>query len=174
MTMKGLLLLNIALLLSISCAFCQNSDFYYTKTSRESNFIEDRLGNIDNYLIANDVPIDSAFATRSGIFDIVFFERYVYGESVLGDYTFSHEAIISKVYKGIIIESYFVSYDWKELPMSTPIQVSRKKLPIESVMNVNDFEFKLLNELGSNLIEDNCKIIIPDNVNLLHDSQKAD
>ena len=64
----------------------------------------------------------------------------------------------------MIIESYFISYDWKEPPISTPIQISLKRLPINKVMKVSDFNFRLLNDFGSNLLEDDCKIIIPDNV----------
>ena len=95
----------------------------------------------------------------------------MYGESVWGDYSFFHEAIISRVSEGIILESFFVSYDWKEPPLSTPIQVSRKKIPIKATMKVNDFDFELLNDSGSNLIEDDCKIIVPNNVDLLNGSK---
>lgn len=154
----------MAVLFMMNCAYSQHLDFFYTRTSKESNFIKDRLDNIDGYLSQNDVPIDSVFVTRNGNYDIFFFERFVYGESVLGDYSFFHEAIISKVYNGMIIESYFISYDWKEPPISTPIQISLKRLPINKVMKVSDFNFRLLNDFGSNLLEDDCKIIIPDNV----------
>lgn len=38
-------------------------------------------------------------------------------------------------------------------------------------MKVNDFDFELLNDSGSNLIEDDCKIIVPNNVDLLNGSK---
>ena len=129
--------------------------------------------------LVNREDMASVYAAKSPMykiakraFDIVLFERYVYGESVLENYSFFHEAIILKVYEGTIIESFFLSYDWKEPPMSTPIQVSHKKLPIERVMETSDFDFKLLNEFGHNLLEDDCKIIIPDNVDFLHGSRR--
>ena len=165
--MKKLLLLCAAVLTLATSAkaqetSCQHTDFRYTKTIRNSDFIYERIANIESYLSKGDNPIDSVFATVNGINDIVFFERYSYGYSVVGEYTFSHEAIISKVLDGNIIESYFVPFDWKEPPMSYQIQISRKKLPMEHVMHVKDFDFKMLNESGRNLIEDNCLIIIPD------------
>lgn len=153
-------------------AYCQCSDFLFTKTKSNSDFIFERIANIDDYLLESDVSMDSVFETQNGVFDIIFFERYVYGESVLGHYAFFHEAIISKVYEGIITESYFVSYDWKEPPLSNPIQVSHKKLPIKREIKINEFDFKPLNELGINLLEDDCNIIIPDNVDLLLDSER--
>ena len=155
----------------IGGACCQCKDFFFTKAIKNANFISDRIANIDDYLLTNNAIIDSVFATQNGAFDIVFFERYVYGESVWGDYSFFHEAIISRVSEGIILESFFVSYDWKEPPLSTPIQVSRKKIPIKATMKVNDFDFELLNDSGSNLIEDDCKIIVPNNVDLLNGSK---
>lgn len=166
------ILISTFFFLATGGAYCQCQDFFFTKLIKDANFINDRIANVDDYLLANDVPIDSVFAIQNGAFDIVLFERYVYGESVLEDYSFFHEAIILKVYEGTIIESFFLSYDWKEPPMSTPIQVSHKKLPIERVMETSDFDFKLLNEFGHNLLEDDCKIIIPDNVDFLHGSRR--
>lgn len=173
MKMKRFFTISTFVYVMMCSTYCQCSDFLITKIKANSDFINERIANINDYLLANNVPIDSVFATQNGIYDIIFFERYAYGESVWGDYSFFHEAIISKVYEGIIIESYFVSYDWKEPPMSTPIQVSHKKLPIERVMKTNDFDFKLLNEFGNNLLEDNCKIIIPNNVKFSHGSKNA-
>lgn len=162
--MRRFFTLNTFIFILICCAYCQSSDFFYTKTIKNSDFYNDRVANIDNYISNNEIPLDSVFATQNGMFDIVFFERYIYGESILGDYCFFHEAIISKVCDGIIIESYFVSYNWKEPPMSTPIQVSRENIPIERIMNVNDFNFTLLNESGSDLIGYDVRIYIPENV----------
>ena len=164
--MKKLLLICTAILtLAASAkaqeASCQHTDFRYTKTINNSDFINERITNIDSYL-SGDFPIDSVFAIVNGKFDIVFFERYSYGYSVMGEYTFSHEVIISKVLDGKIVESYFVPLDWKEPPMHYQIQISRQKLPIEQVMRIKDFHFKPLDESGRNLLEDNCLIIIPD------------
>ena len=169
-TMKKILLLCAALLALVASVEAQNtaykiSDFLYTKTIKNSDFIEDRITNIDKYLSTNDVPIDSVFATINGKYDIVYFERYFYGESVLGHNDFFHEAIISKVDDGHIIESYFVSYDWKEPPISYPMQISRKKLPIKHVIPVKELELKLIDAHGTNLIEEDCQIIIPDSDN---------
>lgn len=165
--MKNILLLFAVLFTLAANAEAQNtsyktSDFLWTKTINNSDFIEDRITNIDRYLSTNDVPVDSVFATVNGKYDIVYFERYSYGESVWGHNDFFHEAIISKVYDGHIIESYFVSYDWKEPPMSCPMQVSLKKLPIKHMIPVKELEFRLIDAHGPNLIEEGCQIIIPD------------
>ena len=80
---------------------------------------------------------------------------------------FGHQAIISKVYKGNIVESYFVSYSWAEPPLSYPIQISHVEKPLEHIMEVKDFEFSFLHKDAVNLIEDDCKIIIPEEVVLI-------
>lgn len=165
--MKKISITSILIFLLASCAYCQCEDFLYTRTIKHSDFAYDRIAKIDEYMLTNDALIDTIFATQEGTFDIVIFERYVYGMSVLGDYSFFHEAIISKIDKGEIVGSYFISFDWKEPPMSTPIQVSSKKLLLTRVINVSDLNFRLLNENGINLIEEDCHLVIPESVDIL-------
>lgn len=165
--MKKLTITNILIFLLASCAYCQCEDFLYIRTINHSDFAYDRIANIDDYMLTNDALIDTIFTTQEGTFDIVIFERYVYGMSVLGDFSFFHEAIFSKIHEGEIVESYYVTYDWKEPPMSTPIQVSRKILPLKGVIDVKDLDFKPLNEYGVNLIEEDCHLVIPESVDIL-------
>lgn len=166
--MKKIIITNILIFLLASSAYCQCADFLYTRTIKHSDFAYDRIAKIDEYMLTNDALIDTIFATQEGTFDIVIFERYVYGMSVLGDYSFFHEAIFSKIHEGEIVESYYISYDWKEPPMSTPIQASRKILPLKRVIDVKDLDFKLLNEYGINLIEEDCHLVIPESAEVLH------
>lgn len=98
---------------------------------------------------------------------LFFFERYNYGNSIYGGYIFSHQAIISKVYQGNIVESYFVSYNWAEPPLSYPIQISRTKKPLEYIMDTKDFDFSSLHKGAVNLIHNDCKIIIPKEVKII-------
>ena len=152
----------IACVIAVRCSsFAQCPDFLFTKMVRNADFCYDRISVIDEYLSKNDVPIDSVFAVRKGDFDILFFERYCYGESVLGGYIFAHEAIISKVKDGYIVESYFVSFDWKEPPLSLPVQISKKKMKLGEKIKVERLEFKTLNESGVNLLDKRCSLIIP-------------
>ena len=92
---------------------------------------------------------------------------YNYGNSIYGGYIFSHEAIISKIYQGNIVESYFVSYNWAEPPLSYPIQISRTKKPLEYIMDTKDFDFSSLHKDAVNLIHNDCKIIIPKEVKII-------
>lgn len=162
-------LATIVILAATYCSYGQRCghDFLYTKIIRNSDFIEERIRGIDEYMRANSVSIDSVFATTNGKYDIVFFEQYRYGSAIWGGYMFGHQAIISKVYKGNIVESYFVSYSWAEPPLSYPIQISHVEKPLEHIMEVKDFEFSFLHKDAVNLIEDDCKIIIPEEVVLI-------
>ena len=168
MNMKRFLVSIIALL-TIYCSYGQRygRDFFYTKIIRGSDFIKERIENIDEYMKTNTNPIDSTFAIINGSYDIMFFERYKYGNSIYGGYIFAHEAIISKVYKGNIVESYFVSYSWAEPPLSYPIQVSRTKKVLEYIMDTKDFDFIFLHNDALDLIKDDCKIIIPKELEII-------
>ena len=157
----------ITTILQVYSTYSQCYDFFYTRTVRDADFIKERVDSIDEYINANEVPIDSVFATVNGVFDIVFFERYNYGNSIYGGYIFSHQAIISKVYQGNIVESYFVSYNWAEPPLSYPIQISRTKKPLEYIMDTKDFDFSSLHKDAVNLIHNDCKIIIPKEVKII-------
>ena len=77
--MKRFLTLIITIL-QVYSTYSQCYDFFYTRTVRDADFIKERVDSIDEYINANEVPIDSVFATVNGVFDIVFFERYNYGE----------------------------------------------------------------------------------------------
>lgn len=162
-------LVSIIILTTVYCSYGQRYgyDFFYTKINRDSDFIKERVENIDEYMKINSCPIDSVFAIINGEYDIVFFERYKYGNSIYGGYIFSHQAIISKVYKGNIVESYFVSYNWAEPPLSYPIQISRTKKTLEYIMDTKDFDFNFLHKDAVNLIQDDCKIIIPKEVKII-------
>ena len=71
-------LATIVILVATYCSYGQRCghDFLYTKIIRNSDFIEERIRGIDEYMSANSVSIDSVFATTNGKYDIVFFEQY--------------------------------------------------------------------------------------------------
>ena len=128
-------------------AYCQKTDFWFTQKYENADWYQERLLNIDGYMASTGNSLDSVFAICTGAYDILVFERYVYGESIWGGYTFVHHAILVKTDKAKqIVEAYFVPYGWAEYPIGTMIYKSDGGINLKNGLDVKALKFRHLDE----------------------------
>ena len=139
----------LLLIAIVACqsASCQKTDFWFTQEYENADWYQERLLNIDGYMASTGNGLDSVFAIRAGACNILVFERYVYGESVWGGYTFVHHAILVKTDKAKqIVEAYFVPYGWAEYPIGAMIYKSDGGIKFKKGLDVKSLKFKYLQE----------------------------
>lgn len=165
--MKKIVLI-IVVILSYN-ASGQDVDFWITQRYEKSDLYNNRIQNISLFMDSTGMDLDSVFAIKPGNHSIVFFERYIYGESVDGGYAFVRQAVITKVdTNNIVQESFFVPFGWKEYPITPLILKSNTHFELKSGIKTSEMNFRHLDgydydESLNLLIRNEGKLMIPSN-----------
>lgn len=159
----------ITFLVTNTLAFGQAVDFWITQKYEKVDFYSERVQEMSRYMDSTGMGLDSVFAVKFGDYNIVNFERYIYGESIDGGYTFVRQVIVVKYNMSkTIIEGYFIPFGWKEYPITPVILKTNCHLKLKSGLDTDKMTFRHLDGYDEEteinlLVQNGGKLMAPSN-----------